>query len=168
MVNASRYDRGQKENFTERRDLDHTIPRQYFLTDAVDKSNVHYSEHIWIDSHEMVNYKYILDTDGRASTWDATAWKLNSGSVIMKQVSPWRQWFYDEYRPWIHYVPIANDFSDLQEKFQWCESHQAECEAMVQACLALFQKIYRFHNVIEYTKGVIETIAHVKIPSLQN
>ncbi len=161
MVNASRYDRGQKENFMERQDLD-LIPRQYFLTDAVDKSNLHYSQDRWIDSHEMVNYKYILDIDGRASTWDATAWKLNSGSIIMKQTSPWRQWFYDEYLPWVHYVPIANDFSDLQEKFQWCESHQEECEAMIQRCLELFQKIFRFHNVIEYTKDLIETITHVK------
>ena len=158
IVHASRYDRGVKENFTERRDLDYTIPRQYFLTDAVDKSNVYYSEHRWIDNHEMIQYKYILDTDGRASTWDATAWKLNSGSVIMKQTSPWRQWFYDDYLPWKHYVPIANDFSDLQEKFQWCESHQEECLAIIQECLALFQKTYRFHTVIEYTRRVIETI----------
>jgi hypothetical protein len=158
MVYASRHDRGQKENFIERRDLGDMIPRQYFLTDAVDKTNVHYSSTQWITSESMVQYKYILDLDGRASTWDATAWKLNSGSVIMKQTSPWRQWFYDEYLPWTHYVPIANDFSDLQEKFAWCESHQEECETMVKACLALFQKIYRFHNVIEYTKRVIHVL----------
>ena len=31
-------------------------------------------------------------------------------------------------KPWIHYVPVAPDFSDLELKFQWCVSHKKECE----------------------------------------
>jgi hypothetical protein len=104
----------------------------------------------------MLKYKYILDIDGNASTWDATAWKLNSGSVIFKAKSPWRQWFYDEYLPWIHYIPIADDFSDLQEKYQWCETHAKECERMIIRCKDLFQKVYRFSNIIHYVNTIFE------------
>ena len=106
----------------------------------------------------MIHYKYILDIDGNSSTWDATAWKLNSGSVILKTESCWRQWFYDEYLPNVHYIEIKDDFSDLQEKYQWCESHQEECQIMIHNCKALFQKVYKYQNIMEYTKILLDKI----------
>jgi hypothetical protein len=139
--------RGTKYNFTTRRDIE-VSPREYF-NKSVTKDNIVCPD--WIPRKDMIGYKYILDIDGFSSTWDATAWKLNSGSVILKSDSVWTQWFHGDYQPWTHYVPVADDFSDIQEKFQWCESHQAECVQMVANCKALFQKIYRLTNVIDTT-----------------
>lgn len=158
VVYGGRYERGNRFNFVNRRDIE-LGQRYYFLSYAVDKKDfIHFSSTQWIDSTEMVQYKYILDIDGRASTWDGTAWKLNSGSVLLKTKSHWRQWFYYDFLPWIHYVPIATDFSDLREKYEWCESHPEECEIMIRNCLELFQTIYRFQNAVEYTKNVLQQI----------
>jgi hypothetical protein len=144
--------RGSKYNFINRKDIDMS-PRQYFYSNAVSKENIVCPD--WIPRKDMIQYRYILDIDGNASTWDATAWKLNSGSVIMKSDSVWSQWFYNDYQPWVHYVPVNEDFSDIQEKFNWCESHPSECMAMIANCKALFQKIYRFNNVIESSINTI-------------
>ena len=148
-------DRGSKYNFANRRDIE-INQRDYFKSDAVSKENIVCSG--WIDRSEMIHYKYILDIDGNSSTWDATAWKLNSGSVILKTESCWRQWFYDEYLPNVHYIEIKDDFSDLQEKYQWCESHQEECQIMIHNCKALFQKVYKYQNIMEYTKILLDKI----------
>lgn len=150
--------RGTKYNFTKRRDIEMT-QREYFNSDAVPKSNIVAPK--WIERSDMVHYKYILDIDGNTSTWDATAWKLNSGSVILKTDSCWNQWFYDDYKPWVHYVPVADDFSDIQDRFQWCEAHPAECQQMIKRCRALFQHVYRFHNVVEYTKRALYKVNHL-------
>jgi hypothetical protein len=144
--------RGSKYNFTRRRDIEKS-PREYFYSDAVPKTNIVAPQ--WIDRADMIGYKYILDIDGNSSTWDATAWKLNSGSVILKTDSTWNQWFYDQYKPWVHYVPVADDFSDLQEQFAWCESHQEECRQMIKECRALFQQAYRYQNVLDYTRDAL-------------
>ena len=157
IVFAARRDRGTKYNFTNRRDIDMT-QRQYFYSDVVSKTNVECSSS-WINNEDMVNYKYILDIDGMAATWDATAWKLNSGSVLLKTESCWRQWFYDEFLPWKNYIPIKDDFSDIDEKFVWCETHQDECMDMIKANLNLFQKVYRYQTVIDYTVEVIDRIS---------
>jgi hypothetical protein len=154
MIFGGRSDRGDKYNFTELRDMTMN-QRQYFLSDAVDKKHIICSQD-WIDKHEMVRYKYILDIDGRASTWDATAWKLNSGSVIFKVESIWRQWFYDEYIPWVHFIPVKNDFSDLYEKYHWCEEHPEKCEEISKNAMDLFQKTFRYHNIVEYTKRALQ------------
>ena len=142
--------RGNKFIFTSRRDIDKS-PREYFYSDAVSKTNVVAPK--WIKRSDMVKYKYILDIDGNASTWDATAWKLNSGSVILKADSCWNQWFFDKFKAWTHYVPVKDDFSDLQEQFAWCEAHQAECEQMVRNCKKLFQEIYRYQTISNYVSN---------------
>ena len=147
--------RGTKHNFTNRRDIQ-ISQREYFYSDAVPKDNIYAPS--WIEKEDMVKYKYILDIDGHTSTWDATAWKLNSGSVILKTATCWGQWFYDQYKEWTHYVPIKDDFTDLQEKYSWCESNQAACETMVENCKKLFQEIYRFHNVMQYVENTVFSI----------
>jgi hypothetical protein len=148
-------DRGNKYNFITIKDIQQT-QRDYFKSDAVPKDNVVCGG--WIDRYDMVNYKYVLDIDGNSATWDATAWKLNSGSVIFKTESIWRQWFYDDYLPNVHYIEIKEDFSDLQEKFHWCENHPKECEIMINNCKALFQKVYKYVNIMEHTKKMIEKV----------
>ena len=166
IVYAGRLHNSSRFNFLRKREKTHDktegatplgdiTQREYFYSDAVSKENVVCEKGKWIESKEMVEYKYILDMDGNACTWDATAWKLNSGSVLMKVESGWRQWFYDSFHPWIHYVPIADDFSDLQEKYHWCETHPAECETMISNAKDLFQEVYRFSTVVEYSRNML-------------
>jgi hypothetical protein len=151
IVFASR-PRGSKFNFANRRDIQ-VSQREYFYSSAVEKDNIVCPE--YISREEMIQYKYILDIDGWGSTWDATAWKLNSGSVIFKADSVWRQWFYDEYLPWVHYVPVAEDFNDIQEKFAWCENNTELCLAMIDRCKELFQRVYRFSHIIDWSANAI-------------
>ena len=154
IIFGCRKDRGSKYNFVERRDIE-INQRSYFYSDFCDKKNMVYEEDGWITEYDMINYKYILNIDGNASTWDATAWKMNSGSVIFKVDAPWVQWFYPEYVPYIHYIPIKDDMSDLQEKYQWCEAHPIECEQMVENSKQLFQKVYKMSNIIKYIQDIL-------------
>lgn len=137
-------------------------PRTYFKEVIAPKyPNMIECDGRWIDRTDMVYYKYILDIDGAASTWDATAWKLNSGSVIFKPKSAWAQWFYEElnspggYQSGIHYIEIRDDFTDIQEKYDWCEEHPQECMEMIRRCKALFQEVYSYTNIIAYTEQIL-------------
>jgi hypothetical protein len=106
--------------------------RQYFvkLYDEDKITNMDY-ENGDMSISDQLEYKYILDIDGWANTWDATIWKLYSGSVLLKVQSTWKQWYYDELKEWIHYVPINNDFSDLNKKIEWCKSNDDKCKEIV-------------------------------------
>lgn len=150
--------RGSKYNFTKRRDIQMS-QREYFKSDAVSKENIYTKE--TIDRMEMIRYKYILDIDGNSNTWDATAWKLNSGSVIFKTDSNWVQWFYEYYKPWVHYIPINDDFSNLQEMYQWTERHPEECKQMIQECKKLFKHVYNYKNVIQSTQKTLNKLKEI-------
>ena len=156
IVYASR-PRGSHYNYTKRRDI-FVGQREYFYSQMVPKHNIYAPNEI--PCQDMVQYKYLLDIDGWGGTWEATAWKLNSGSVILKTESGWRQWFSDEYLPWIHYIPVDDDFSNLQERFAWCEAHQEECERMIRKAKDLFQKIYRLSAVMDHVEKVLRIISH--------
>ncbi|MGB7600914.1 MAG: glycosyl transferase family 90, partial [Candidatus Sulfotelmatobacter sp.] len=61
---------------------------------------------------EFMNYQYSIDIDGNANAWGLFE-KLALGLCVLKIESPWEQWFYPEMKPWVHYVPIRSDLSDL-------------------------------------------------------
>jgi hypothetical protein len=60
---------------------------------------------------EQAAYKYALDVDGNA--WSARfRGLLTTGSVVLKStVMP--EWYHDRIQPWVHYVPVNLEYSDL-------------------------------------------------------
>lgn len=56
-------------------------------------------------------YKYMLDVDGNA--WSARfKGLLSTGSVVLKStIMP--EWYHDRIQPWVHYVPVKMDYSDV-------------------------------------------------------
>lgn len=75
-----------------------------------------------------IAYKYLLDVDGNSCSYTRMAWILYSNSALFKHQSDRMQWYYDQLQPYVHYVPIKNDFSNLQEQYQWAEEHPQEMQ----------------------------------------
>lgn len=59
--------------------------------------------------------------------------QLQSSAAIFKVDSAFgfKQWFYERLEPWVHYIPVAADLSDLRRRFDWAEAHPAEVQLMV-------------------------------------
>jgi len=56
--------------------------------------------------------------------------RLLIGCCVLKVGSPrgFRQWYYDDLEPWVHYVPVKADLSDLCDKIAWSAANGDECE----------------------------------------
>lgn len=79
----------------------------------------------YIPSRDMVNFKFLVDIDGNANSWNFIQ-RLRMGCCILKVDSPWIQWFDHRIEPWVHYVPVKADLSDLLERAEWCLTHDSE------------------------------------------
>jgi hypothetical protein len=79
---------------------------------------------------EHIRFKYLPVLDGWMCTYPGFQWRLLSGSLTMKQESNEIQYFYSALKPYVHYLPIRNDMSDVVEKVRWAKEHDAECEQM--------------------------------------
>ena len=108
-------------------------PRRY-LREVVAASGLDVDVHLGeaVPHATQMGCKWILDVDGYTRTWDAWAWKLMSGSVMLATDSPWETLFTRLFDPWHHYVPVANDFSDLEARLQWCRDHDDDCRRIAQ------------------------------------
>ena len=67
------------------------------------------------------------------TTWTGTIEKLALPGVLFHHVTPTKDWFHDHLVPWVHYIPVAVDLSDLRAKFEWAESHPEETRRIAEA-----------------------------------
>jgi Glycosyl transferase family 90 len=97
----------------------------------------------------QIRYRFIADVDGFARTWDAWAWKMMSGSCVLAVESIWESFFSKQFQPWEHYVPVANDCSDLSAKLNWCHTNDQECRAISERARARAKYVYSREVVAE-------------------
>ncbi|KAJ9096751.1 hypothetical protein QFC21_005021 [Naganishia friedmannii] len=62
---------------------------------------------------EALNYKYVLDIDG--NSWSARFGRLLAGGSLVFKSTIMPEWWSDRIQPWIHYVPLQLDYSDLHD-----------------------------------------------------
>jgi len=58
-------------------------------------------------------YKYFLDLDGNG--WSARFKRLMSTNSLVLKSTIFPEWYTDRIQPWVHYVPIKPDLTDLYD-----------------------------------------------------
>lgn len=79
--------------------------------------------------------KFAIDIDGNTNAWSNFFTRLIMGCCVLKVASAaaYRQWYYGDIEPWVHYVPVSADLSDLRERIAWCRANLAECRRIAAA-----------------------------------
>jgi hypothetical protein len=72
------------------------------------------------------DYKYMLDLQGNGYS-GRTKLLLHMKRTLFYQSRKFHEYWFWKMRPFVHYIPIAEDLSDMEEKFGWAESHPEEC-----------------------------------------
>ena len=62
------------------------------------------------------------------TTWTGTIEKLALPGVLFHHMTPSKDWFHDRLLPWVHFIPVESDLSDLREKFEWAEAHPEDAK----------------------------------------
>ena len=80
---------------------------------------------------KMLQYKYIVSIEGNDKD-SGLNWKLNSSSLIFMAKPICISWLMeDTLIPNVHYIELKDDYSDLLEKYSWCEKNQTECMKII-------------------------------------
>ena len=147
---------GYNTNFFETDNKDNLNQRQYFakLYKEGKYKKVNFEQE-FTSITDQIKFKYILDMDGYTNTWDANVWKLYSGSVVLKVTSTWKQWYYDELKEWVHYVPVENDLSNLNEMIEWCDNNEPKCLEIIKNAKEFVVKYFDINFV---NTRIIETM----------
>lgn len=86
----------------------------------------------WIKKHvsqfHFADYQFSIDIDGNSNSWPGLFCKLLLGITVLKVESAYgyQQWYYHDLKPWVHFIPVASDMSDLHAKSKWAVEHKVE------------------------------------------
>jgi hypothetical protein len=100
---------------------------------------------------EQVSYKYLLNVEGNGAAY-RLGQMMGMGCVVMIVESRWKVWFEDFLEPMKHYVPVAADYSDLEEKILWLREHDKEAEKIAKEAMKFYKKYLGKDGVFDYVQ----------------
>jgi hypothetical protein len=80
----------------------------------------------------LLKYKGLVMIEGN-DVASGLKWALLSQSVVLMPVPKHTSWAMEELlEPWVHYVPLDDDASNVEELMQWVIEHDAEAQKIAE------------------------------------
>lgn len=77
----------------------------------------------YVNQEEHLIYKYLISIDGHTTSWHRVPWILLSNSVLLKQETNVINWYYPALKPYVHYIPLKEDLSDIFSQIEWAKNN---------------------------------------------
>lgn len=99
---------------------------------------------------QQSNYKYLIHVDGHVAAFRLSL-ELSMGCciLIVESCEKWKMWFSGLLEPYVHYVPIKSDLSDLIDQIKWCRKNDDKCKQIAQNSLKLYKKYLTKKGVLD-------------------
>jgi hypothetical protein len=115
-----------------------------------------------LSKRDHLTSKYLPVLDGHMCTYTGYQWRLLSNSVSFKQESDQIQWFYSALKPYVHYVPIQNDMSDLKVKVEWAKNHDQLMQAIAKKSQEFASEYLLFEDAYYYLYLALQAYASLQ------
>lgn len=103
----------------------------------------------------FLTHKYLLSIEGNDKD-SGLQWKLNSNSVVLMAKPRVTTWLMETtLEPNYHYVLLKDDFSDLEEKLNWCNNNQQKCIDIVKNANKFMSQFSNNNNELKLEIDVI-------------
>ncbi|KAJ7467881.1 glycosyl transferase family 90-domain-containing protein [Mycena galericulata] len=107
---------------------------------------------------DLYRYKYAMDVDGTTFSGRYLG-LLRSGSLVFK-ATVFEEYFNEWLRPYVHYIPVLPDLSDLVEKIEWANAQPEEARLIQQRGMQVATRVmtddqndcYFFAVLLEYAR----------------
>ena len=105
---------------------------------------------------DQLQSKFIISIEGNDVATNLK-WILYSNSVVIMPKPTVSSWIMeDTLIAGIHYVEIMNNYSDLEEKYNWCLNNLVECNKIAENGKKYMQQFLNIDNEKEITKKIID------------
>ena len=110
----------------------------------------------YMSKAEQAQYRYVINVDGNAAAF-RLGQELKGNQTVLKveSVFDYQIWYHNLLQPWVHYVPVKADLSDLEEQIRWCRTHDQKAREIAQNATRFYQKHLTMEKQLEYLAQVI-------------
>jgi len=107
-----------------------------------------------LDYKQAQSYKGIIMIEGNDIS-TGFKWALHSNSVVLTQKPTKSSWMMEELlEPWVHYIPLNEDLTDIEEKAQWIVDNDEAAQKIAHQG-SLWIKDFLFHPVASHDEDFI-------------
>lgn len=105
---------------------------------------------------EQAQYKYIFDLPGHTCAY-RLSWQMFSGSVILRYPSENKLWFFDQLKPWVHYIPIEKEFciEEIKSKIKWCKQNDEKCREIAENAKKFAKQYLSRDGILNYLQKIM-------------
>ena len=80
---------------------------------------------------DLMRYKYLIDIGGNG--WSGRMkWLLFSKRPLLMVDRKYIEYFYNDLKPYVHYIPVKMDLSNLLEQAEWMRTHEEESQQIAE------------------------------------
>lgn len=98
---------------------------------------------------DQANYKYIVNVDGHVNAFRLSL-ELSTGSVVLLADSKYRVWYRRYLIPYVHFVPVKEDLSNLFDQIKWCKDNDQKCEEIARNALEFYNSYLTKNGILDY------------------
>jgi hypothetical protein len=111
----------------------------------------------FISIKDQLKSKFIISIEGNDVATNLK-WVLYSNSLVLMNKPKIVSWFMeDQLIPYYHYVPLSDNFDDLEEKYNWCLNNLDKCEQIIKNAKQFIEHFLDEKNENFITNEVIKT-----------
>ena len=129
------------------------IKGQSFLQ-TIDIKNLPFALVPKLSPEQQSLYKYIVHIQGHVSAFRLSL-ELSMGSAILLVESTHKLWFQDFLKPYVHYIPVKNDLSDLYDRILWCKNNDEICKRIVANANIFFNTHLSKDGIFDYLQNLM-------------
>ena len=104
------------------------------------------------------SYKYFLDIESYGYLGELK-YLLFSKRLCFWQERPWREWYHEELEPFVHYVPVKRDLSDLVQQYQWLERNPEVYDRIVRNATAFAARQLNTARALEQIRTIVTRLS---------
>jgi len=102
-----------------------------------------------LSPEEQANYKYVVNIDGHVNAFRLSL-ELSMGSVVLLADSKYRIWFRRYLIPYVHFVPVKEDLSNLFDQIKWCKDNDSKCEEISRNSKIFYDTYLSKQGILDY------------------
>lgn len=126
---------------------------------TIELKNIPYRLSQRLTPEQQSTYKYILHLDGHVAAFRLSI-ELAMRSVVLIPSTPWKLWYSHLLEPYVHYVPVRADLSDLVERVKWCKEHDKECKQIAENAYVFYTRYLEHEGVMNHMQRTLSLLAH--------
>jgi hypothetical protein len=111
-----------------------------------------------LNLQEQSKFKYILNLEGHVAAY-RLSYELSSGSVVLLADSKWKMWYSDILKPYVHYVPVKGDLSDLLDVIEWCKTNDSKCKEIATNAREFYDKYLGTAGILDFLQKELKELS---------